>query len=391
MLVVVLVGVIVMAVHRQHFDPKHNGRRLSEWVRMLYSFEADEAFNNIRQMGAKAHPGLISMLAAEDSTVLMTLDDWIPFHLIDDHAFLRRKRALHACELLGRDFDPSVAEVQPLLASSDERVRGFGAQLLSRNGKAASGAIPDLLKHLNDPSPWVRGQSAIALGCIGESPDAVVPRLVELLDDTAESLEPTAYSIRPPTVRRMAIIALGGFKERAASSAARLVELFKEHPLERPYIAQTIKVIAPQRIGDLLPTLCEQIQSKDEIQRAAAANAIQILGEFAKPAVPAMIKAMSLYQTNRANILRALSQVDQTKADEFLTEIVGMLGSPNISLQSEAIDLLFYAENDSHAMVSIVQRLANSPDPAVRFNATMWLQRLETTQAKSTNYAPKAR
>lgn len=381
-LVALLVGIVATVIRNNYYNPTQNGKRLSQWMRRFEVEKSQgdirEALENIRQLGSKANPRLLSMMRAEDSSFWVALDGWLPFDLIDEHAYSKRSRALQVCKLLGHDFNPPVSKLLPLLESTDERVRGFGAQLLSRRGKAASGAIPDLLKHLNDLSPWVRGQSAIALGCIGESPDAVVPRLVALLDDIAESLEPTAYSIRPPTVRRMAIIALRGFKERAASSVARLLELFKEHPLERPYIAQSIKVIAPQRIGDLLPTLCEQIQSKDEIQRGAAATALQILGESAKPAVPAMLQAISMYETNRAKVFRALCQVDQTRADAFLPMISSMLQADDPIRQVEGLDMLLGIQRGKEAVVPLVQTLTNSANSDVRFSARLLLQSIES-------------
>jgi HEAT repeat protein len=174
---------------------------------------AEEAENEVRQLGAKALPEIQKVL--KDPAANGAL----------------KKAALRACALLNVFASPALADIVPYLDQPEftaeaamalsligpeaytpltnalhsthaevrrEAARSLG-KLQVRAPLEASYVVPSLLEALSDPDPGVRHVACVYLGIIHEYPDAAVPALTEMLDD--EDVE----------VRTAAATALGSF------------------------------------------------------------------------------------------------------------------------------------------------------------------------------------
>ncbi len=238
---VVAVVTLIIFVTRPR-EPVYEGKRLSEWLAVLYGNERDAAGNflrlspevpqsrsssekgpeekyrdaerAVREIGTEAIPQLIDLLRAEDWKVKLWLGKgvqsvpfitWRPQMAAD----LKRKGML-GCLALGPLAGPAIPDLQTIveeniaessladwtlakigapavpsliiaLGHTNLTVRARTAGTLRAIGPTARDAIPKLMEHVSQNPPHEAGQAVWALGRINTNHETVIPALVGFL------------------------------------------------------------------------------------------------------------------------------------------------------------------------------------------------------------------
>jgi RNA polymerase sigma factor (sigma-70 family) len=319
-------GTTTVAVKEINHRPGYyNGKSLKEWLKTLDDQNPgpanDEAANAVRHIGTNGLPVIISLLQISD-----------PMH----------HNAVLACEELGAGAKPAIPALMKLL--NDGYANGYVGAAIDRIGQDGitpliealtnenasvrlevvhalgsvsfysgntniqmSNAISALIDSLEDKSPSVRSIAANSLGGIRGVESTVVPALIKGLDDN--------YI----WTRWNACLALGQFGAQAKSAIPAL--LAKLNSDARGTAAIALVQIEPDnatRINSLMPILIENIEGiggTNMNYRSTTADALGSIGEIAKPAVPALLKAAQVttgYEQQR--IVIALKKIDPEAA-----------------------------------------------------------------------------
>ena len=142
---------------------------------------------------------------------------------------------------------------------------------LHKMGEAARVAVPDIAKHLDDPTSQTRSMALVALGTIGKYAAASQPQVLKRLED-------------PDTrVRRDALYALGEFGDFPARDEPVLRKMLSDPDETTRKMA--IRVIDKYfKKKDWLDHIVAQGKSKDAEQRRQAVEAIRGLEDKGKAA-----------------------------------------------------------------------------------------------------------
>jgi len=200
-----------------------------------------------------------------------------------------RTRALQVMGYCG----PAALEILTAsLGSADTGSRRVAVSALGQLGPDAAGAVPALAKLAADEDKGVRQALAAALGGIGAGAEGVPPVLVKLLAD------------KEVRVRRSAAEALGrlGPPVKKAAGAALEKALADEDGWVRRETALALhKVGGAEALEKVVSALAGLLGGKDRKLRVSAAAALGEMGAAAKPAVPALVKALVRDPADRRN------------------------------------------------------------------------------------------
>ena len=323
---ILAVGTTTVVVKEINNRPGYyKGKSLSEWLVNLDDQHPgpanDEAADAVRHIGTNGLPTIISMLQMNN-----------PMH----HS------AVLACQLLGAGAKPAIPALMKLL--NDGYANGYVGVAMGRIGQDAIGpltealtnedasvrtevasglggmpfysgksdiqmsdAIPTLITCLTDKSSYVRSIAAYSLGRIKGEESTVVPALIKSLDDS------------DIWTRWNSCLALGQFGAQANSAIPAL--LAKLNSDARGTAAIALVKIEPDnatRINSLMPILIENIEGIGGTNinyRSTTAEALASIGEMAKPAVPALLKAAQVTTAyERQRIVIALKKIDPAAA-----------------------------------------------------------------------------
>jgi RNA polymerase sigma factor (sigma-70 family) len=323
---ILAVGTTTVVVKEINNRPGYyKGKSLSEWLVNLDDQHPgpanDEAADAVRHIGTNGLPTIISMLQMNN-----------PMH----HS------AVLACQLLGVGAKPAIPALMKLL--NDGYANGYVGVAMGRIGQDAIGpltealtnedasvrtevasslggmpfysgksdiqmsdAIPTLITCLTDKSSYVRSIAAYSLGRIKGEESTVVPALIKSLDDS------------DIWTRWNSCLALGQFGAQANSAIPAL--LAKLNSDARGTAAIALVKIEPDnatRINSLMPILIENIEGIGGTNinyRSTTAEALASIGEMAKPAVPALLKAAQVTTGyERQRIVIALKKIDPAAA-----------------------------------------------------------------------------
>jgi HEAT repeat protein len=187
-------------------------------------------------------------------------------------------------------------------ALKHEKFRPYVVYMLGQIGAASKPAVPELAKLLNDENPDVRHETAIALAKIGPNAKEAVPALAKALEECdGPSCCGAAYALGrigdPEAVPALMKAVESKDETLAAISAWALVQI---QPKDAPTAAKA------------LPQLIRGLGDSDPKFRHGAAAALKQLGPLAKPAIPALKKAL---KDDEASV--------RTMAEEALAAIGG--------------------------------------------------------------------
>lgn len=209
---------------------------------------------------------------------------------------------------MGRADPDDVPVLRKKLSSADASVRAESAEDLGTLGSAASDAVADLTRLLEDESPTVRFAAASALLRIQPKID----RPVRVLADGLQS--------KDAATRRHAVRAVGLASTAAAPLVGKLGGLVKDPDA-------LVSRMALQAVGTLGPTAADAVDAVTDLLdkpefAVDAADALGRIGPAARPAVKRLVPLLSAEAaTTRWAAVRAMSQIggpDAAPAVRFL-------------------------------------------------------------------------
>lgn len=243
----------------------------------------EAAAHAVGQMGPEALPALASMLGHDDKYV--------------------RRNAVWALGKLGPLARPVLADLCRALKDTDPRTGSGAAQSLGNMGAEGADGVPalaeamrganivlcrlaakalsqigppalaTLIAHLQHADPFVRGESALALGWMGAPAKSAVPFLAQVVRG---SLAPTLQDTPPPAGCLGGGIGLGALTGAATPPVPPLPEDATTEDNCRVYAAQALGRIGPAASG-AASDLREAARLGSEALRGAAQQAMRLI------------------------------------------------------------------------------------------------------------------
>ncbi len=276
--------------------------------------------------------------------------------LLEDQGITNRDRAAW---MLGRIGEPDKAAVSTLIAALNDQsriVRDRAAVALGQIGDLT--AVPALIETLDDESMDIRVSSAEALVRMGEP--AATPALIQLLGNVDITRRGSS------NMRRAAVRALAQTGDSSAVPVL-LRMLGDESAWVGVSAAIALVEIDDSKTDTVIPVLIEALGDSVPDARSDAVDALVQIG---KPAVTALVDALSIENTDaRINAARALARIENSRMD---------LAVP-ILIHGEAIDAL--EEMGDPAIPMLIDMLDDGSVDA-RVNAAEALARIGNPPAE---------
>ena len=253
---------------------------------------------SVGRIGPAALPGLIARLRRGES--------WVRVH----RAFgaMDRPAAVLATKAL-----------VPLLSSDDLALRQRTIYSLKALGEGGRGAIPELLRILENGEPRCRDAATWCLAAVGQRDPRVITPLVSALEQgmTEHGALHALQGIGEPA--RPALVAtLGSDSRRSRLNAARVLATFEDSSPALPVLLRTLEGPNADDAKSALTALgCMGSKAEPAIPKLIALlghgqlgrRASWTLGAIGAPAVPALTDACwTLDPTRRAQAWRALKR-----------------------------------------------------------------------------------
>lgn len=273
-----------------------------------------------------------------------------------------RNDAVSALASIGK---PAVSAVAATIGKHGPEVCYHAADALAEIGPDADGAVPTLLKSLDDKDNRVCWHAARALGAIGSNAEAVVPALVDKLD--AES----------PLLRGNVAMALARFGPESASAVPKLIPMLKDSdPNLRVAAARTLGAIGPAAEA-AVPALDDALE--DEVGTVTFASA-EALGGIGKPAVPVL--AARLEDENLRPLVAAVLGEIGPDAVGAVPQLLKLLDSEERSIRVEAVLAISNMGPAARgtAAPALMKRLSNPKDES-RAGAIYTLAKIGASEA----------
>ncbi len=271
----------------------YDGKRLSEWARLLQSDSKEERQRAIAALGA-----LVKQVRAvgptfsarilrggrpPDRTDFKALEQLAPVAVpaltgaLWDDDKLVRFLAVAGLRSLGARAKTAVPSLIERLKDKEQSIRSLAAEALGHTG--ARSAIPPLTAALQDPGPEVRRAAVTSLLYLNVESETVVPILLGWLKGTEVSR------------RRLAAAVLGGFGPEAVAA---------------------------------VPPLTQALQDEDSEVRSAAAHSLGDIGPGARGAVAALTTALKTreWPDDGLTLIRALARIGEPSAAELLRPLL---------------------------------------------------------------------
>ncbi len=224
-----------------------------------------------------------------------------------------RGHALWGIEVLGGA--DALTAVRTALDCPDESVRARAARAagrLARGGHADEGAATRLLELARDPDPWVQREAVAAMAAVaaagleGVEPDAVVERLVPLLEEAPHEVHPSVFE---------ALAALGGPAARAVAGLTASTE-----PATRAGVARVLRAAAGPEQLDALRRLAAD--GSAEVREDAVAGLARLDTPEARELLRTLFSSDPDIDVRRM-ALEALVAAPDAADDEALREALG--------------------------------------------------------------------
>lgn len=207
-------------------------------------------------------------------------------------------------EALGKIGEPGINVLAKQLQV--DAYRPFVAAILQSAGESAAPAVPELIKHINDPDETTQGEVIVALAAVGPKAATAIAPLEKLLrSDSATGRPAAAY-------------ALGKLK---SESSIPLLKKSVSDPNEKVRNASAFALVTmnpsdKDLIAIALPRLIKGLKHERPLVRVESARAIRQIGLPAQPAIPALLETANDSASEvRAAALAALSDLQPAAAE----------------------------------------------------------------------------
>jgi HEAT repeat protein len=237
--------------------------------------------------------------------------------------------------LIGEDVKDAVPALIKALGHPDVPFRTAVIKTLAAARGHASKATPALIKVLDEKDPELRLAAVVTLGAIGESAREAVPALVALLKSPNQDL------------RLAAVQALGEMRAGARDAIEELLALLKTN--DKALKANAVAALGTigETARDAIPALKELLDNKeDPVVRLYAAQALFLIGNHARLAVPVLLKTLkdpainADIRTAAAEFLGEIGPVAREVAPEVETALLEATRAKEEPLRKAAYDAL---------------------------------------------------
>lgn len=226
---------------------------------------------------------------------------------------------------------------------------------------AALAAVAELRGGLKDPDPRIQAAAVAALGRLTAQPDALLPKLLALFDQTAATpLGPLAYvaaeavshygpravpllqdAVRDPQpqVRRSAALTICLLGTEARDVVPALIEAFADADLDtrRPFLMNAL-LCTREHALPALPLMREFLDDEDFHTQYWACRVLAALGPHAAPAAPRLVELVGDGVTSvRRNAALALGQIGPAIGDSGLQVLIRALHDPSQIVREDAV------------------------------------------------------
>jgi len=217
---------------------------------------------------------------------------------------VQRRVVLDAIKAFGADAAPAVPALVELLDDRSEAYRADIAQLLCDLGPPAKGAAPFLVRLLKEKK--------------ARSPELVVKVLGRIAPDVPEVVPVLVAGLQDRQLRSAALEALCSLGSSARGAIPALRDAIRAAKADAPAegIASPAVVFTLAKLGvDAIPLLIELLDEPDSMFPRRVAQVLGEIGPAAKPAVPALTKALQNDDPFvRRDAACALWQIDKNSA-----------------------------------------------------------------------------
>ncbi|MBE9115184.1 HEAT repeat domain-containing protein [Lusitaniella coriacea LEGE 07157] len=278
----------------------------------------------------------------------------------------------------GKAIQEQVPEVTELIQKNlNSKYIGIWAiKTLIDWGEATPEDAFRLIEPLGSDSDDAKIAAAKALGQMGETAKGVVPKLVELLQDT-ESDSELHWGVS---------MALGQMGEAAQEQIPQIVALLKHSNPDIRGAAARVLGDMEESAKEAIPQLIKLLQDPHPEVRRWTISALGQMGAAAKEVIPQLVQSLGdsyFYAQERA--IDSLVAIGQATG-EYPPELVKLLEDPNPLLRSRAVFALGKMKDTAKDAVPQMSELLDDPDPRVR-RAT--LQSLMFMGKSAQSAAPK--
>jgi HEAT repeat protein len=314
---------------------------------------AADALAQFGPAAAEAVPTLIGAfkeaLALDDDTGALTRSELI-FNLVI-HTRGLTTTSYGALVAVG---PPAVPAVQELIASGSKEQRDVALQILGDMGPRARDAVPNLIAGLSRSKgdAEFRERTVQILGKIREPKTQVVPALARALQDVSGQVRVHAA---------VALITIDSDDQRAIASFSTLL---KDNDVATRRLAFQELWNFSRPLGDLpprfqafVPALISGLNDLDADDRSYAAGILRELGERAKPAVSALVRALDdPNEVVRWSAAEALAAVQD--GDMAVPGLINALNDKAIRVRAEAAHSLGAHGRKARAAIPALEKAA---------------------------------
>jgi HEAT repeat protein len=205
--------------------------------------------------------------------------------LRDVHAPARLGAALALPAIDEREGPATVPALVDLLSDEDVHVRRRAAEAAGSVGPAANAAVPLLLDALADDNVHLRLTAATALVRIDRKQSG---KTVPVIDELLTAKKRPMSAVRGSAIR--AAVALGPLARTTAPALKRIMDDEDEHFALQA--AAALVAVEPDEAKLGLEFLRRALTHKDADQQDEALAAVCVMGEAARPLVPAMVELL---------------------------------------------------------------------------------------------------
>jgi hypothetical protein len=314
-------------------EPEYQGKKLSEWMAILYrddnselgSRERQKALDAIRHIGTNALPIALIWIQFEPSRLRFRIQDKLeklPFRLGDrpplnvvgtdkgfekSHwaetvfaflttnavsavpeltRFISDRKAFYAAHAaafaLGQIGKEGLPALLATLSDTNSPTRAVAAQHISHIERTeAAQAVPVLIRYLDDPDLYVAEAVYTTLGHLHIEGGIAVPALIQAAHNPRSEL------------RAGAVACLGRFGDHSRPAIPTLLQCLDDSNL-------SVAIAAAQALGTLrlepdlvVPELAKCLENDDPSRLRSAMTALASFGSSARPAIPAILRILT--------------------------------------------------------------------------------------------------
>jgi HEAT repeat protein len=274
-----------------------------------------------------------------------------------------RGQAVRELNKLGPESKGAVPVLIRAFTQPDAEIRQTAANLLGKIGKAA---VPELIRALKSPEQVVRRQAVIALAKIGPDAGEALPAVAAALAD------------RDKEIRTFAVAAVVKLDPEGKTS----FDLLRKSACDPEKEVRLAVVLALEEMTAREPRALAVLEGllqgdADKGIRIATAATLGRLGPTARPAIPALAKALRDADPEvRLGVAHVLVQIDPEQAGAVVPGLIEGLRDKDEKIRRGAAYVLGQVGPAARPALPALTEALKDPDAAVRQAAARALEQI---------------